>query len=211
MKIRWIGHASFHIETADGLRIRTDPYDASIGLQVSGLAADVVTVSHEHFDHNATSLVPGKPAVIRGEGTRTVKGASFRGIATFHDESKGSKRGRNTIFLITADGLTLAHLGDLGHTLTADLIATMGRIDILCIPVGGIYTLDSSAASDVAAAINAAITVPMHYKTPGLTVGVGPVDKFLSGKPNVVRMDELTVSKESLPSPAQVVVLTPRP
>ena len=211
MKIRWIGHASFQIETSKGLRIRTDPYDASMGLPLSNLPADVVTVSHEHFDHNAVSTIPGKPIVLRGAVTQTVKDAAFKTIATFHDEAKGAKRGSNNIFLITADGLTLAHLGDLGHVLSKDQLCQLGHVDILCIPVGGTYTLDAKAATEVAAATNAKIAIPMHFKTPPISLPIATVDAFLAGKLNVRRLDELEVTADTLPPDAEIVVLSPRP
>jgi L-ascorbate metabolism protein UlaG (beta-lactamase superfamily) len=211
MKIRWIGHASFQIETAGGLRIRTDPYDASIGLPLSQLGADVVTVSHEHFDHNATDTVPGEPVVLRGEVTQAVRGVAFKGIAYFHDEAKGAKRGKNTIFVITADHVTLAHLGDLGHLLTPDQVAKIGKVDVLLIPVGGTYTLDAATATEVVDTLDPQITIPMHFRTPGLTVGVAPVDRFVAGKSNVRHADEIDVTADTLPAAPEIVVLRPRP
>lgn len=211
MKIRWIGHASFQIETGDGLRIRTDPYDSSIGLPVSKLAADAVTISHEHFDHNAVKSVPGSPTILRGESAETIKGVTFKGIPTFHDEQKGAQRGRNTIFLITADGITLAHLGDLGHVLSVEQIKALGPVDVLCVPVGGIYTLDAAHATQVADSVKAPVTIPMHYQIKGLTVGVGPVDRFLAGKTNVRHADEVIVTRKTLPAKPEILVLNPRP
>jgi len=211
MKIRWIGHAAFYVETRDGLRIRTDPYDKSVGLPISNLPADVVTVSHEHFDHNATDLVQGNPQVLRGEGRWTVRGAEFRGVATFHDESKGAKRGKNTVFVITADGITLVHLGDLGHVLTDSQVKDIGPVAVLCIPVGGTYTIDAAAATALIASMRPSAAIPMHYQVPGLRVNVASVDAFLKGKPNVRRLDELSIDQQTLPTPAQIVVLAPRP
>ncbi|MHC4712055.1 MAG: MBL fold metallo-hydrolase [Planctomycetota bacterium] len=211
MKIRWIGHAAFHFETADGVKIRTDPYDESVGLPISKLPADVVTVSHDHFDHNAVPLVPGNPEVVKGAGEHTVKGITITGIGTFHDEVGGSKRGANTIFVFSADGLRIAHLGDLGHPPTAEQAAEIGKVDVLCIPVGGVYTLDAAGATEVIAQLNPAIAIPMHYRVPGLQVGIGPVDDFLSGKSDVVRLDELAITPESLPEATRIVVLEARP
>ncbi len=211
MKIRWIGHAAFYFETSDGVKVRTDPYDESVGLVVSRLPADVVTVSHEHFDHNAVSLVPGRPQVVKGAGEHTVKDITFTGVASSHDEAGGSKRGANTIFVFEADGLRVCHLGDLGTTLTAEQVAKIGKVDVLCVPVGGVYTIDAKRAGEVVAQLRPAIAVPMHYKTPGLTVGVGPVEAFLEGKGDVARLDELDVTPESLPAPTRIVVLETRP
>ena len=211
MKIRWIGHAAFYCETSDGVKVRTDPYDESIGLAISRLPADVVTVSHEHFDHNAVSLVPGRPQVVKGSGEHSVKGITVTGVESSHDESGGSKRGANTIFIFDADGLRICHLGDLGATLSSEQVAAIGKVDVLCVPVGGVYTIDAKGANEVVARLRPAIAVPMHYRVPGLTVGVGPVEAFLEGKGDVVRLGELDVAPGSLPAPTRIVVLEPKP
>ncbi len=123
MKITWLGHASFLVESKDGTRVVTDPfeagsYDGAVGYAPINTRADVVTVSHEHADHNAVDAVTGAPEIVRDPGARTVKGISIRGIATFHDESKGQDRGRNNIYVMDVDGVKVGHLGDLGHALS---------------------------------------------------------------------------------------------
>lgn len=211
MKIRWIGHAAFYIETADGLKIRTDPYDPSIGLPTSDLPADVVTVSHSHYDHSAVETVPGDPMVIDSPDRRTVQGATIRGVQAFHDELRGAKRGTDIIFVISADGVTLAHAGDLGHPLTKAQLDQLGAVDILCLPVGGVYTLDAKQATAAADAINPKIVIPMHYSLPGLQFKLAAVEPFLEGKKAVRRLDELEVVASAMPADYEVVVLKPRP
>lgn len=211
MKIRWIGHSAFYIETSQGFRIRTDPYDKSIGLPLSKLSADVVTVSHGHFDHNAVSTVPGKPQVLQGAGDTVIGSATFRGVPAFHDETRGSERGANTIFVISADGVTLAHMGDLGHPLTDEQVDEMGGVDVLCVPVGGTYTIDAKGADDLIRRLRPSIAIPMHYKIPGLTVNLGRVDPFREGKANAREADGLDVTRETLPASPEVVILRPRP
>lgn len=211
MKIRWIGHAAFYFETSSGLRVRTDPYDDSIGLPRSSLPADIVTVSHAHFDHNAVETVPGSPRVLDTEVETTISGLTLRGIPSFHDDVGGAKRGPNIIYVIHADGLAIAHLGDLGHIPSPSILAQMGQIDILCIPVGGVYTLDAAGATETMTLIEPKITIPMHYRIRNLTVGVGPLDDFLSGKTNVTHLDELDVTADTLPQTPTIAVLAPRP
>ncbi len=211
MKIRWIGHAAFYIETAEGLRIRTDPYDGSIGLPASNLPADVVTVSHEHYDHNAVNLVPDSPKVIRGIGEWTVGSAVFRGVASFHDEVGGAQRGPNTIFVIAADGLTVVHLGDLGHSLTDKQRSAIGHVDVLLVPVGGKYTIDAAGAAAVVDAISPRIVVPMHFRIPNLTIEISDAEQFLADRKHVEGLDELDVTPETLPEATRTVVLLPRP
>jgi L-ascorbate metabolism protein UlaG (beta-lactamase superfamily) len=211
MKIRWIGHAAFYIETSQGLRIRTDPYDKSVGLPLSKLLADVVTVSHGHYDHNATGTVPGKPRILQGPIEEVVVGADIRGIPAFHDAERGTQRGANTIFVISADGITLAHMGDLGHQPTDEQIDDMGEVDVLCVPVGGVYTLDAQGADDLIARLQPAIAIPMHYKIPGLKVAIADAGRFREGKANVREAEELDVNADTLPGVPEVVILSPRP
>ena len=123
MKITWLGHATFLVEAKDGTRIITDPfeagsYDGAVGYAPITDRADIVTVSHDHADHNAVDAVAGHPEVVRGAESRTVQGIPIQGVSTYHDESKGQDRGRNTIFVMEVDGVRVGHLGDLGHPLS---------------------------------------------------------------------------------------------
>ena len=120
MKVKWLGHASFLITSDSGIKIITDPYPQGSGLSYAPIneAADIVTMSHDHFDHNNISSVPGKPEVVSGSGVKTVKGVQFRGVDTFHDSSQGKDRGANAAFCFSVDGIKLCHLGDLGHRLS---------------------------------------------------------------------------------------------
>lgn len=211
MKIRWIGHAAFYIETSGGVRIRTDPYDASVGLPLSQLEADAVTVSHEHFDHNAVGTVPGRPEIVKGPRPITVKAITFRPTPSFHDDTQGSERGRNTIYSFEADGVRVAHLGDLGQLPTPAQISEIGPVDVLFVPVGAVYTLDAAGATEAVRLIGPRIGVPMHYKIPGLTIGIAALDPFLEGKDAVERLSELEVTPEVLGEPTRIVVLEPRP
>lgn len=208
MKMRWLGQASFHIVTDDGVSIRTDPYDSSLGFELSPLPADIVTVSHDHYDHAAVDTVPGDPLVIRGPGERQAKGITFRGIESFHDDRRGLDRGTNTIFVFAVDGVVVCHLGDLGHVLTADQIRAIGPTDVLCVPVGGTYTLDASGATAVMHQIKPRVTVPMHYRVNGLELPIGGVGPFLREKAEVHTHVALEFTRDSLPREPVVVVLT---
>ncbi len=184
MRLRWIGHAAFLCIAEDGTRILTDPYNAEVGYRVPLVEADYVTVSHEHFDHNSLQNVPGNHEVLKGPGERKLKGGIVAtGIATFHDDQGGAKRGKNTVFCLDlpdeGETVRLCHLGDLGHQLTADQLAAVGAVDVLLIPTGGTYTLDPAGAATQVAAIKPRIVVPMHYKTAALSFPLKPVDDFL--------------------------------
>src|SRR5678816_2957292 len=145
MKIEWLGHASFLIETL-GKTIITDPFDETIGYQTYNKEVDYATVSHDHFDHNAVHLLKGEPQVINTLEEIQTNEIIFRGIASYHDSEKGLLRGSNIIYKIIAEDINLVHLGGLGHVLDEKTIQEIGKVDILFIPVGGTFTVDAKEA-----------------------------------------------------------------
>ncbi|HER23799.1 MAG TPA: MBL fold metallo-hydrolase [Candidatus Atribacteria bacterium] len=209
MKIKWLGHSSFLIESERGIKIITDPFDETLGYKLPRIKANIVTVSHEHFDHNYVRGVKGRPVVFKGAVRRESHKMEFRGILSFHDGVYGGKRGLNTIFIIKADGLCLCHLGDLGHILNSDKLKDIGKIDILFIPVGGLYTIDGSQADQIIDTIKPRIAIPMHYKTKAINFSIDPVDGFLSNKKNVQRIksSEFEITLDTLPKNTQIYVL----
>lgn len=211
MKITWLGHAAFLFET-QGLKIVTDPYDPNdhrIGYRPITIPVDIVTVSHDHVDHNYVKDLRGNPEMVKGSGTFEVKGIAFTGIDSHHDAAKGSQRGSNTIFVIEAEGLRLCHAGDLGHTLSGNTIQAIGPIDILLIPVGGAYTVDAAEATKIMEDLDPKLVIPMHFKTEVLDFPISGVDAFLNGKSNVRRQSssEIEVTEQTLPEKMEIVVL----
>lgn len=177
MIISWYGHSCFKIQTkprrgADEITIFTDPFDKSIGLKPPHGSANIVLVSHNHFDHNNTKIFKGNPFIIDACGEYSFKDVSIEGILSYHDNEKGALRGLNNVYIIRSEELTICHLGDLGHLLTEKQIEDIGEIDILMIPTGGNYTLDAKGAEKVITQIDPKIIIPMHYKIPGLNVEV---------------------------------------
>lgn len=216
MKIEFVGHATFLITTSNGTRILTDPINYathSDQLRYKRVTepVDVVTVSHEHGDHSGYRELKGSPVVIKAEGKFAAGGAQFTGFATWHDEAQGSKRGSNIVFVISADDLRVAHMGDLGHVLSADQAAAIGNVDVMLVPVGGYYTIDGAGADTVARQLAADIVIPMHFKTDRCEYPIAGVDGFVAGKPNVTRVggSELEITRESLPPKQQIFVLEP--
>ncbi len=211
MKVKWLGHASFLITSEDGIRIITDPYATGMGISYGDIkeAADIVTVSHEHGDHNNVDAVSGNPLVVKDAGIQDVKGIPFKGIASYHDDAGGSQRGPNTILCFTVDDVKLCHLGDLGHQLSEQQVADIGEVDVLLIPVGGFFTIDATVASEITEKLNPQVVIPMHYSTDKCAYPISGVDDFLKGKANVKKMDasEAEFSKDKLPSTTEIVVL----
>ncbi len=185
MRIKWFGHSFFEITSDSGTRIITDPFDDSLGYDVPNIAGDVVTVSHEHYDHNAVDSVQGTPIIIKGAGRHEAAGLDFIGVSSFHDNVNGAKRGYNTIFVFKVDGIKMVHLGDLGMPLSLEKASEIGEVDILFAPIGGTYTVDSQGVDEIIELLKPRVTVPMHYKTPAIDLDIDGVDKFLKGKEKV--------------------------
>lgn len=178
MKITWFGQACFEIITEKGTVILCDPYHPMTGYAAHPRNADIVTISHEHGDHNHTGWILGTPEVIRGEGSREACGIKITGLPSCHDAKGGAERGSNTIFILEADGLRLCHLGDLGHEPDAELLDQIGTPDVVFIPAGGFYTFEPDIAAALALKIGARLTIPMHYKTGVKETPLGTVEEF---------------------------------
>ncbi len=167
MLFQHIGHAEFLIETESGIRIVTDPYDASCGYPVRAVGADIALISHHHHDHDAVENLTGTPRMIDTNGNCTPEqGVRITAIPAWHDDAEGRKRGSTLLFLIEAEGLRIAHLGDLGCALNTEQLAALGEIDVLMVPIGGFFTIDAAQAMKTVKQLNAKIVLPMHYKTP---------------------------------------------
>ena len=179
MKITWLGHSCFLLEDSKGRKLLTDPFDTTLGYEIYKGSPDIVTISHQHFDHNYTKELKGNYKVIDKIGMSTSHDIPIKGTHSYHDKDKGAKRGDNIIFTFKMDDYTLCHLGDLGHTLSNDDIAAIGSVDILFVPVGGNYTIDGKEASEVTKKINPKIVIPMHYKTSRLSFPLDGVETFL--------------------------------
>ena len=213
MKIKFLGHATFVITSDAGIRIITDPYETSPDLTYGEIteSADIVTVSHGHFDHGNVAAVKGNPEVVRRAGRTKAKGIEVKGIASYHDNAKGRLRGSNIIFCFELDGVRVCHLGDLGHLLEGKQVEEVGTVDILLIPVGGYYTIDAKAATQVCSQLKPRVIIPMHYKTEKGLPEIAGVDEFIKGKNNVTRQDSSEVEFEQgeLPATSQIIVLKP--
>lgn len=209
MKIKWFGHSCFLLTTDRGKRIVTDPFDETVGYSMPAVEADIVTSSHDHFDHNHVQAVRGDFQLINGVGSFYASDIPITGIKTCHDDLMGKKRGQNTVFVMEADDMRICHLGDLGHLLDRDTIKEIGPVDILLIPVGGTYTIDGEMAVKVAAQLNPRLIIPMHYKTPAIDFPITGVDAFLGklGAEERVGSNELTISRQDLTDGTQVKVL----
>ena len=209
MEITWLGHSCFRIKGRQATVI-TDPYSPNLGYTLGRLNADIVTVSHQHDGHSFASGVDGNPRVVSGPGEYEVGGVLIIGVATFHDQLKGEKRGKNTTYVIDIDDVSVCHLGDLGHALTAEQVEEIGNVDVLLLPVGGVSTLNAVMAAGVVRQLEAKVVVPMHYKTPELNRELEPVERFFKelGTTQIDPQPKLTLTRSTLPPTSQVFLLS---
>lgn len=212
MKLKWLGHSCFQITSASGTRIVTDPFDESVGYPVPDAEADIVTMSHEHHDHNNAKCVRGKFLSLTQPGTYDEKGIVITGVATAHDDTGGKQRGKNVIFNISVDGLNICHCGDLGHLLTPRQVKEIGHVDVLLIPVGGFFTIGNDQAVQVARQLKPTVILPMHYKTPATHYPIQDAGPFVKAMGGAKKVDstELELNKDSLKEYAGVILLNYR-
>lgn len=213
MIITWLGHSCFKIQDkvgSEGVTVVTDPFGKGTGLKVPNFEADVVTVSHQHEDHNNVDALRGNPFVVDCAGEYDLKGVSIDGIDAFHDDKEGKDRGKNLIFCINIDDISIVHLGDLGHKLDSKQLEKIEGADILLIPVGGKDTVDAKTAVEVISQIEPRIVIPMHYKIPGVKMNIDGLDKFVKELGIKPTMEEkLKISKKDLPQEdMELVVLS---
>lgn len=211
MDIKYLGHSSFLIKGREA-RLVTDPFDSKmVGLKYPKVEADIVTVSHQHADHNQSHLITGSPLIIDWPGQFERKAMRVTGYSSFHDKKKGAERGVNILYKIE-DELTVLHCGDLGMIPDDSFIDELGDIDILMVPVGGFYTLDADEAMTLIKKIDPSIVIPMHYCTPEHSKTgfekVAPLDVFLKkmGAESVVPVPKLTLKKEEMEESEMKVV-----
>jgi len=203
-----LGHSCFRIKGSQAVII-TDPFPPDLGYSLGKPAANIVTVSHQHLSHSFVQGVGGEPRIVQGPGEYEISGVLIIGVATFHDDEGGQKRGKNTVYLMEVDGISVCHLGDLGHVLTSEQVEEIGDVDVLLLPVGGVSTIGAPMAAEVIRQLEPKAVVPMHYKTPEINRELEPVENFLKemGMEQIDSRPKLSVSKSNLPASTQVFVL----
>jgi L-ascorbate metabolism protein UlaG (beta-lactamase superfamily) len=213
MEIKYLGHSCFQLKGKDA-SVVTDPFDEKmVGLKLGKLSTDIVTISHEHADHNKRDNIEGDPIIFDLPGEYEKKGIRITGIATYHDKTQGQERGKNTIFKIEIDGVSILHCGDLGHELTDEMLEELGEIHVLLVPVGGFYTIAADEALKVIKQVEPSLVIPMHYNQEGVNPELGSklamVDDFLTkvGVGPQEKVKKLVVKKEEFTGDMKVVVM----
>lgn len=208
MEIVWLGHSCFRIRGREATVV-CDPCPPSTGYSYGKPTADIITISHNHPDHSYVKGIAGKPTILLNAGEYEISGAFLTAIATFHDNQHGAEKGPNLAFVVEMEDIKVVHLGDLGHTPTAEQVEDMVGCDVLLVPVGGKDSLDGAKAAEIVSLLEAKLVVPMHYKTEAHDGGLDTPERFLkemqvtSVEPQV----KLQINKNSIPSETQVVML----
>jgi L-ascorbate metabolism protein UlaG (beta-lactamase superfamily) len=210
LQIRWHGHSCFEI--TNDITLVTDPHDGrSIGIPTPSVTGDIILVTHDHYDHNSVKTVE-KPEskIVTDERKRTIDNVMIQGVTAFHDVVQGQRRGKMVLYKFTYDDITFCHLGDLGHELDEKTIQQIGAVDILFIPVGGIYTIDADQAWNIIHKLKPKIAIPMHYRIEGLSLPIAGVDQFLERSDyKVLKVgSEIDIEKDDLPKQPEVWVFT---
>jgi len=208
MEITWLGHSCFRIRGKQATII-TDPFSPGMGYSLGKASANIVTVSHQHSDHSYSAGIGGNPRVVQRPGEYEIAGVLIIGLSTYHDANKGADRGKNTVFVMETEELTICHLGDLGQPLTDSQIEEIGKVDVLMMPVGGMVTINAAAAAAMVRQMEPKIVLPMHYKTPVFQGELEPVENFLRefGTQQATPQAKLNVNKNNLPLTTQVILL----
>lgn len=200
MTISWFGQSCFRIESKD-TRILFDPFSKEIGLKPPRLNDNIVLCSHDHYDHNNLESASPETFVINTPGEFEKNGVQIVGVLSEHDNDGGKERGFSTIYVVKVEDVTLCHLGDLGQlTLRDEQIENIGDVDVLFIPVGGVYTINGAQAAAVVKQIEPKIVIPMHYKIPGLIFNIEGPEKFIKELGlKAQEVDSLKISQKNLP------------
>ena len=212
MEITWYGQTCFRMSERGLAAVVTDPYPPDVGLTFTRPRADVVTISYDDPQCRYTSGVRGPFKLFDGPGEYEVGGVFITGIATFADGKRGASRGLNTVFTFDFGGLTVGHLGRLGHVPTQSQMENLGTVDILLVPVGGGGSLSPARGSEVISLFEPSLVIPMYYKVRGLKVNLGTLGRFLKemGLEKVDSQEVLKITRTNLSEETQVVVLEPK-
>jgi L-ascorbate metabolism protein UlaG (beta-lactamase superfamily) len=217
MEISWFGHSCFQLR-GKNVTLITDPFTPQQGPAQSepstlgNINASIVTVSHNHPGHNFAQGVGGHPRVVHGPGEYEISDVLLIGVPSYHDNQRGKQHGRNTIYVIHMDDLVICHLGDIGHTLQEEQLEEVADADILLLPIGGGNSINATQAVEIISQVEPHVIIPMHYSLDQTTESSAQLNKFMremGGEP-VTPLPKYTVTRNSLPATAQVVLLTPR-
>ena len=207
MKLTYFGHSCFSLRFEGGPVLITDPFDESVGYPLCNASCDAALVSHDHFDHNHTQVLTGPFRTISTPGEIEIGGARIRAMESFHDEKCGALRGKNLLFRVECEGLSVAHLGDLGHLPDEAQQAFLSGLDLLLLPIGGTYTIDTPEAEALLRLLRPKHAVAMHYRTAACNFNIRTCDAFAQDTSAAYMPREIEITRENLKTLPEVMIL----
>ena len=208
MKLKYYGHACFTLRFADGTALAIDPFDESVTYAPCDESCDAALLSHDHFDHNHVQSLRGEFVVLRESGSYDVRGVRITAVPSFHDKKRGALRGRNLIFRIEGEGLTIVHLGDLGHMPDEAQLRSISGADVLLIPIGGTYTIDTPEAEELIRLAQPKHAVAMHFRTPDYDFNASTCAAFERDMGAARMPREVEITPETLSSLPETMILS---
>lgn len=200
MKLKYYGHACFSLSYEGGPTLVIDPFDETVTYPPCDEICDAALLSHDHFDHNHVQTLRGNFVTIRSAGAYDVQGVRITAVDSFHDKKGGALRGKNLILRIEGGGLTIVHLGDLGHMPDEKQLEAMSGADIMLVPIGGTYTIDTPEAEEVIRLARPKHAVAMHYRTPDYDFNTSTCEAFERDMRAVRMPREIEITPENLVS-----------
>jgi len=207
MKIKYYGHSCFALSYENGPVLVTDPYDASVTYPPCEAECDAALVSHDHFDHNHTQTLKGDFAVIKEAGSHEIGSAKITATHSFHDPEQGALRGENLLMRIECEGLSIAHLGDLGHMPNDAQLAALADLDILMLPIGGTYTIDTPQAEELISILKPRRVIAMHFRTDAYEINISTCEAFAKDMNAAFMPNEIEVTRENLMTLPAVMIM----
>lgn len=207
MKLKYFAHACFSLSYENGTVLVTDPYDESVTFPPCNIPCTAALVSHDHFDHNHVASLAGEFEVIREPGSYEVGGMKITAVSCFHDPEQGALRGRNLIFRVEGEDLTIAHLGDLGHMPSGEQLEAIKGLDVLMLPIGGTYTIDTAQAEELIRTVKPKLAVAMHFRTDEYEINISTPDQFIADMQAARMPREIEITAENIGSLPPVIVM----
>lgn len=198
MNLIYLGHSCFLIKTSNGRRILLDPFCENIGYKSYKEHVDIITVSNAHFEHNFSMNIDNDTKILNTPSNYETYYCKIEGLPSFHDKLHGLKRGPNIIFKLFIDGISICHLGDIGHIPSDSLVQRIGKVDILMIPIGGNYTINASEATHICNIIKSKYVIPIHYMTNKLCYKLDDPSEFIISMKNIKKLKNNDISTDNL-------------
>ncbi len=210
LRVEWCGHSYLVVKVEGGPVIALDPHDGgSIGLPECRVNADYTLITHTHFDHNAKEM-SGGTVIVKRLGEFRVGDVKVAGYKFYHDKASGALRGDTAAYIIEVDGIRIAHMGDIGHVPPIGMLTPFEGVDILALPVGGVYTIDALEANTIVELVKPKLVIPLHFWMPGVTLPLDTLDRFLNtSKSRRLRLEKAVVELEGPPSVERTTIIIP--